>query len=63
MFPGPQSLCLQSKIKRDKKKNLKIPSKYLPKLKHPKIIQTILQNIHMTPPIKLCNYQEKDHQV
>ena len=46
MFPGTQSLWLQSKIKKDKKKNLEIPSKYLPKLKHPEIIQTILQNIN-----------------
>ena len=61
MFPGTRSLCLQSKKKRDKKKNLEITSKYLPKLKHPKIIQTILQNIHDSTP-KIM-YQEKDHQV
>jgi len=42
-------------------KNLDIPNKYLPKLKHPEIIQTILQNIHDSTP-KIM-YQEKDHQV
>ena len=47
--------------KKGKKKNLEIPSKYLPKLKHPKIIQTILQNINDSTP-KIM-YQEKDHQV
>ena len=49
MFPGMQSF-FKSKIMKDKKKNLEIPSKYLPELKHPKIIQIILQNIQDSTP-------------